>query len=230
MNRRQFIAGVGALPLQAAEVRKYALFDPGLIAHSANAQVLPGRPTKDSTPLFAEDKPWEVRIDNVYANVMLDGGVYRSWYSPFIQFRDRWDGARWVHADAGVAREMAICCAESRDGIRWEKPDLGLAEFQGSRHNNIVWRGPHGAGIFRDPHDSDPGRRYKIFYNQPDPNGTHQPGQTGMRVAFSRNGLNWSEPLACPQIEARGDTHNNAFWDARSNQYIAFTRLSRDSA
>ncbi len=33
----------------------------------------------------------------------------------------------------------------------------------------------------------------------------------GMAVAFSRDGLRWSEPIACPEImqEQSGDTHNN---------------------
>ena len=47
-----------------------------------------------------------------------------------------------------------------------------------------------------------------------------------MAVAFSGDGLHWSKPISCPLIEARGDTHNNAFWYERSGKYVAFTRLS----
>ena len=78
--------------------------------------------------------------------------------------------------DSGVAREMGICYATSRDGIKWEKPNLRLVEFNGSRDNNLIWRGPHGAGISLDRHESDPSRRFKIFYNEPDPIGLHQEG------------------------------------------------------
>jgi len=31
-----------------------------------------------------------------------------------------------------------VCYAESTDGKRWSKPDLGLVEFEGNRNNNIV--------------------------------------------------------------------------------------------
>jgi hypothetical protein len=35
---------------------------------------------------------------------------------------------------------QVTCYAESRDGIRWTKPELGLVEFKGSSQNNIVWK------------------------------------------------------------------------------------------
>ena len=46
-----------------------------------------------------------------------------------------------------------------------------------------------------------------------------------MRVAFSADGLHWSEPIACSNMAAAGDTHNNAFWDERERKYVAITRL-----
>ena len=33
------------------------------------------------------------------------------------------------------------CYAESRDGIEWTRPHLGLVEFEGSKENNIIWDG-----------------------------------------------------------------------------------------
>ena len=57
-------------------------------------------------------------------------------------------------------REMGGCYATSQDGLTWVKPELGLVDFQGSRANNLVVRGPHGAGIFKDLREADPaGRR-----------------------------------------------------------------------
>jgi hypothetical protein len=39
--------------------------------------------------LFGEEKPWEARFDNLYANVLREPhtGLYRCWYSPFIWMR-----------------------------------------------------------------------------------------------------------------------------------------------
>lgn len=229
LSRRELLAGFTGAALGAAPApnRSYALLDPALLERSEGAHVVAGTAQKDAKALFAEDKPWEVRIDNVYANVLFHeaDSSYKCWYSPFIQFRDRWDGKRWVRVDDGISREMGICYARSRDGVNWTKPELGLVEFNGNRRNNLIWRGPHGAGILLDRHEKDRSRRFKIFYNQPDAIGTHKPGERVMRVAVSADGLHWSEPLSCPEIEARGDTHNNAFWDARSSRYVGYTRL-----
>ena len=41
---------------------------------------------------------------------------------------------RWDTLDRG-----GYCYAESRDGVHWEKPDLGLFEFRGSKQNNIFY-------------------------------------------------------------------------------------------
>ena len=41
--------------------------------------------------------------------------------------------------------QYAIAYAESDDGLKWEAPNLGLFEWQGSRENNIVIRGPKNA-------------------------------------------------------------------------------------
>ena len=30
-----------------------------------------------------------------------------------------------------------VCLAKSKDGRNWEKPDLGLVEYHGSKHNNL---------------------------------------------------------------------------------------------
>lgn len=203
---------------------KYAVFDSRAIESVHNARLVPGTVRKDARPLFAEDKPWEVRVDNVYANVMFDDelGLFRCWYSPFIQFDDTWNGQKW-EKPAGVvsSREMAICYATSKDGVAWEKPELGLVEWRGNKRNNMVWREPHGAGIFKDARESDPARRFKMFFN-----GIREGRHSEMQAAFSHDGLHWSAPRACADIAARGDTHNNAFWDARSGKYVAITRLA----
>ena len=110
---------------------------------------------------------------------------------------------------------MGVCYAISEDGISWEKPELGLVEFQGSKANNIVLRGPHGAGIRRDKRETDPQRRFKAFFR----------GRDQMCVAFSRDGFHWSDPILCPEIQARGDTHNNWLWAPELGRYVGFTRL-----
>ena len=43
-------------------------------------------------------------------------------------------------------------------------------------------------------------------------------------MAFSADGINWGLPVACPEADVAGDTHNNAFWAPTLGKYVAMTR------
>jgi len=210
-------------PLQRT---KYLLLDSRVVESARNARLTVGTVRKHrNNPLFAEDKPWEPRFDNLYANVLYDEdeNLYKCWYSPFIidesttntPKEDRVNGGQFKYQGkhTGRRREMGICYAVSRDGIKWEKPNLGVVEFKGSTENNIVWRGPHGSGIFKDPRDPDPKRRYKAFFK----------GKM-ISVGFSPDGIHWNDTRECPEANVRGDTHNNAFWAPTLGEYVGITR------
>lgn len=229
-----FAALASCLVLSAAasagptERAKYLLLDSRLIAKTENAALRVGRVTKHrANPLFGEDRPWEARMDNVYANVLYDeqAKLYRCWYSPFIidaahaaTPKDKWPEATYrqvqqkLRAAGRWQRVMGVCYAESRDGIRWTKPRLDLHPF-GGEASNLVAVGPHGSGVFKDPREKDPQRRYKMLFK----------GQ-GMCVAFSADGLRWGKPRPCPKIDVAGDTHNNAFWVPELAKYVGITR------
>jgi len=212
-----------------AERTRYLLLDDRIVEEAEDAELALGTVSKyGGNPLFGEDKPWEMRFDNLYANIVYDDEeqLYKCWYSPFIvdnsskgmSFRQREE----VHYRAPRNREMGICYATSEDGINWTKPDLGLVEYEGSKANNILWRGepdsrlqwgPHGAGIFKDLRDSDPTRRYKAFLKS-----------DILSVAFSADGIHWEPAIACPEADSAGDTHNNAFWAPTLGEYVGITR------
>ena len=205
---------------------RYLLLDSRIIDNTENAELTLGIVKKDPrNPLFMEDKPWEPRFDNLYANVLYDEdeNLYKCWYSPFIidestantSRKDRINGGKFKYLGrhTGRRREMGICYAVSPDGIRWEKPSLGIVEFEGSKDNNIVWRGPHGSGIFKDMRDPDPKRRYKAFFKG-----------TMISVGFSPDGIHWSDAVECPEANVPGDTHNNAFWAPTLGEYVGITR------
>jgi len=198
------------------------MLDSRIINKVENAVLTIGTVQKDKrNPLFVEDKPWEPRFDNLYANVIFDQEekLYKCWYSPFII--DPGSSKIPVHQrnkveypeDSMGEREMAICYAVSKDGIEWTKPNLNLVVFNGSKNNNIVWRGPHGAGILKDKRERDPQKRYKMILKQ-----------NVLSVTFSRDGLHWSKAYSCKGADAAGDTHNNIFWAPTLNKYIGITR------
>lgn len=83
-----------------------------------------------------------------------------------------------------------VCIAKSTDGYTWEKPDLGLVEYHGTKNNNLVSFGDdfHVAAcvVFCEPDDPDPNRRFKMAFES-----RKLHGQIG--VAYSKDGLTWSE-------------------------------------
>jgi hypothetical protein len=232
-----FVPSLGLLPGSAEDGSpslpgrdRYLLLDSRVVASTDNAELVLGEVQKyKGNPLFEEDKPWEKRIDNVYANVIYDEEeqIYKCWYSPFIVDQsskgmtlERRQEAEYRAPDN---REMVICYSTSEDGITWVKPELGLVEYEGSKANNILWRGggdtealqegPHGSGIFKDLRDPDPNRRYKAFLKS-----------EILSVAFSADGIHWGPATACPEANCAGDTHNNALWAPTLGKYVGITR------
>ena len=208
---------------------RYLLLDDRVVEETNNVRLAVGTVKKhEANPLFGEDKPWEPRFDNLYPNVFYDEELqlYRCWYNPFIVDqltsaipRERRSEVEYVNS----YREFGLAYATSEDGLKWSKPELGLVEFEGSTANNLLLRGPHGMGILKEPHDPLPERRYKMLY------GGHWIGkyEPGPAVRFSKDGLRWSEPIACPEIEAHGGTHNMALWVPELNKYVGTTRIFR---
>lgn len=211
--------GMAQLPGSLKPGKKYLLLDNRMIESTINAKLEVGTVVKHkSNPLFTEDKPWEMRFDNLYGNVIYDKEekVYKIWYSPFIvdhsakgmTLKDR---EKDYPEGKGIKREMAICYATSKDGLNWDKPVLGRVDYKGSRKNNIVWRGPHGSGIFKDLQEADPEKRYKMIFQ-------------GLAVSYSYDGIHWKKPIEVEGVDVRGDTHNNAFWAPTLNKYVGITR------
>lgn len=206
---------------------KYLLLDSRVIDIVENARLAVGTVKKHpANPLFGEELPWEVRFDNLYANVLHDAeeGFYKCWYSPFIVDpayetvpRDQREPGMYIPAlrSTGRDRTMGVAYATSRDGISWEKPKMDVRLWNKTEKTNLVEIGPHGAGVFKDAHDSDPKRRYKMFFKE----------GNDVCVAFSSDGIRWSEPVPCPEIDAAADTHNNAIWVPELNRYTGITRL-----
>jgi len=214
--------------------RRYLLLDSRIIESAENTKLVIGTIKKDkNNPLFGEDKPWEPRFDNAYMSVIYDRQekIYKCWYNPFVIDErttgtppDRRNSKSKDYMSARPrGREMGVCYAVSKDGIRWEKPELGLCEFGGNKKNNLVmrirdmrgvFRGPHGVGVIKDLRETDTARRYKMFLRA-----------QKMAVAFSPDGIHWDSPILCGAIYCPGDTHNNAFWAPTLGKYVGITRL-----
>ena len=88
---------------------------------------------------------------------------------------------------------------------------MTIHEWNGKR-SNILVRGPHGAGVFKDLQEENSSRRYKMVFKEP--------VEKKIFAAFSANGINWSDPVSFPELTIPGDTHNNAFWASTIGKYV----------
>ena len=118
------------------------------------------------TPVIDRDRPWEGETLH-YGCVLYDEEEkrFRMWYHSLEHsYTDRIPKKSVPSVPSKKASRY--CYAESEDGLNWEKPSLGLVEFEGSKDNNILgpdnWPNIKG-GIFIDPHEKDPGKRFKAM-------------------------------------------------------------------
>jgi hypothetical protein len=197
---------------------KLLVLDTRVIQSTENARLMPGTVTKHAgNPLFQADKPWENALNNLYPNVIWDDEekVFKIWYKCVLADNEairQMDGISTVH-DVG----WYLLYATSKDGLTWEKPALGLHVFGGTKETNIVARDCPNVGVFKDLHDADPARRYKMVSDV----GLGKP-----QVRFSADGIHWGDAINAEGFGAQnGDTHNNAFWDEGSCKYLWFTKL-----
>ena len=134
-----------------------------------------------------EDKIWEQRYDNFYGNIIYDQAeeLFKCWYSPFIVANSSigmsWHDRQNIEYEGHENQEMGICYAISKDGFSWDKPDLNLVDFNDNKLNNIIFRGPHGSGIFYDEQAATDDARYKLIFQGP-------------KTSYSSDGLMWAQP------------------------------------
>ena len=179
--------------------QKQLFIDHKFIAAKEDITLAVNPPVKRPEPVLKSDKPWDA-FALIYFSVGQNSDLYKMWYQAFDN--DQWGG--------GVPR---MCYAVSKDGLDWEKPNLGLVEYQGSKENNILLQGSSKlAYVFIDPHGT-PEQRYKMLS-----------GIGTTRVRTSPDGIHWK---LHPQIvwNPPWDTQKQAWWDSRINKYVVQTRV-----
>lgn len=135
----QAIASTASHSRRRSSETKYLLLDSRLHERLEDVRLVLGKVEKSArNPLFIEDKPWEVRFDNLYANVLFDEAqqVYKCWYNPFIidEVTSNTPPAGWKRVPYGYkpkTREMGLCYGGS-DGPHtgFRAGGLGLATLR----------------------------------------------------------------------------------------------------
>ncbi|MBI5775530.1 MAG: hypothetical protein HZA89_17555 [Verrucomicrobia bacterium] len=171
--------------------------------------------------VLVHDAPWE-GSGSGYHSIFKDGGLYRMYYKAWHLAVTK------GKVDTGT-HPLFCCYAESDDGIRWRKPELGLHEFNGAKANNIVIAsGKLGAlnvdaghpAVFKDENPAaPPDACYKAFVRSSNPN--------GLLPFKSPDGIHWSPMSDAPVLTKLGafDSQNLAFWDAARGEYRAYWRI-----
>ena len=159
---------------------------------------------------MVHDEPWEGSGCG-YHTVFRDGDLCRMYYHAWdIQVKD---------GQLTEPHPLVTGYAESRDGISWQKPELGLFEFAGSRKNNVVWTGvgTHNFCPFRDANPNcAPDAAYKAV-------GGVIP--EGLQAFKSADGIHWTRLSERPIItQGAFDSQNLAFWDTVRGQYRCYLR------
>lgn len=154
------------------------------------------------------DKPWEGRF-SAYFTIIEDQGLYRAYYR-----------GRPLAGKDGDAGEVT-CYAESKDGVTWTKPDLGIHQIGGSKKNNVILSSAmpvtHNFSPLLDKNPRvEPRQKYKALGGLK---------ETGLYAYVSPDGIHW-EKMQEEAVFKEGifDSQNVAFWSESEGQYVCYFR------
>jgi hypothetical protein len=140
-------------------------------------------------PVLRKVKPWE-NERGTWGSVIYDEDerIFKTWYGGK-------SGRQKEYRPGSLSECNVLCYATSRDGIHWDRPELGLHEVMGTRQNNVVVGDDHHNGLghwestLKDPIETDPRRRYKALgWSSFDWDGP----LSGIYSMTSPDGLHWT--------------------------------------
>jgi len=197
--------------------RRELFVDQHLIERLDGVRLELHRPTRREV-IFRSDAPWEGN-GSAYQSVFQDGDRFRIYYrgghhpnsKAFRTSKNSWE---------------TLCVAESRDGIHWTRPELGIVEFDGSTKNNLILdramveeiRGsPAHTAVFKDTNPDCPDtERYKIVIKG---------SPRGLYLMVSADGYHFrlksDKPFA---TDGAFDSQNLMFWDSVGGVYREYHR------
>ncbi|MFA6563932.1 MAG: hypothetical protein WCV00_18670 [Verrucomicrobiia bacterium] len=174
---------------------RHLFLDPAFVQQTTNVSLHVNPPQRREI-VIRPDKPWEQLMISFYLTVLDEEGKLRMWYI----CRDK-------------ENRPNVAYAESRDGVHWTKPNLGIVEYDGSKENNLTGLTTFEGVVFRDP-NAPATERYAYV--------THL-WTEGMVRFHSPDGLHWRRDKT-PLLRLGADTQNVTFWDERLGKYVLYLR------
>jgi len=160
-------------------------------------------------PLIVKDREWEGSGPYLYGSVLFDPAdrLFKCWYTVYRdhEYRNRLPGS------------YVTCYATSRDGFAWEKPALGVQQWKGSKQNNLIRLGRKYVGsitVILTPPGAGVRQRFIACYLD----------SPGVCLAFSDDGVTWTEHPGNPVDPRHSDTHNSIVWDPWRRRWLIHHR------
>ena len=154
---------------------KQLFIDDYFIESLSGARRVLNRPRK-----LTVDEPLDIPFDQPWDSNFSQPGrvVYDERTQLFRMYYRAWTGDKTF-----------LCALESRDGLHWERPELGLVDFDGSTRNNITNASADHLVTILDPHEPDETRRWKQIDNKP--SGSSESGDPRWLARYSEDGYDW---------------------------------------
>jgi hypothetical protein len=199
------------MPTPADLLQPQLFLDDHLIADSARLQRVWHAARKHPDPVLTAEHPWEAHCPVAYGTVLQRQGRYQMWY-------------------CGWTRNTPprVCYADSDDGIRWHKPELGLFEVCGTRANNVTLQAEDPSCLIDDvtviADESDSEWPLKMLYWE-NTRGINTADTRAIHLARSVNGREWER--CGPVLPGWGDRFN-ALSGTVDGQYLLLGRAPEE--
>jgi hypothetical protein len=148
----------------------------------------------------------------------------------------------WMRAGRGFGKnpfidghELYTTYGTSRDGIVWERPNLGLLELAGKKDHNVILTGgvypklPHQGkkgwieNVIKNPHPTCENNKYVCAY--------YDMKNRGFFLGFSSDGVRWekeNEPFWQTPLDLTNwgdDAISNMIYDKLKNKWVMYRRV-----
>jgi hypothetical protein len=182
-------------------------------------------PERLRDPVLEGDAPWEKEKGIYFPSVVFDGRaqLFRMYYTAYHPR---------VAKPGYPPGQYFTCYAESPDGLRWRKPNLGLHSWGDLRETNILVQGTkeaHNPIVYTDQLEATAGRlrirhlntlpvpflrghRFLMFY-----------GDVEHYLATSEDGIRWREKQQMI-LPLRIDAYQSIIYDDDRREFVCFIR------
>jgi len=160
-------------------------------------------------PLITTTGDWEGSGPHMGGSVLFDpeDGLHKIWYCVFSRH----------NYDNGLPFSYNVAYAESKDGITWTKPALGVFEQEADPANNLIRLGEdktQNIDVMLNPRPGQYPGKFLAIHNQ----------KGGVFVSSSEDGKVFTMLPQPAAIDYHSDTHNNFVYDEVGERWLLFCR------